>query len=154
MQHPGLAHSKLLYPLCCPGPQNIKNKIRYTEHISYTRSNNPQVAYAVHTVNNCHAYDPGDEIMGLASPFTEGRRITASENFHMHLHKCTVKVRKPPIIRVPSLQTLEVTHDIQVCHAYNSQAIKVKSKVIPLQAWTGTEGSRRLRLPDFKTVGI
>ena len=26
-------------------------------------------------------------------------------------------------------------------------------KAIPLQAWTGSEGSRRLRLPDFKTVG-
>jgi len=25
-------------------------------------------------------------------------------------------------------------------------------KTIPLQAWTGPEGSRRLRLPDFKTV--
>jgi hypothetical protein len=24
---------------------------------------------------------------------------------------------------------------------------------IPFQAWTGTEGSRRLRLPDFKTFG-
>jgi hypothetical protein len=23
---------------------------------------------------------------------------------------------------------------------------------IPLEAWTGPEGSRRLRLPDFKTV--
>jgi hypothetical protein len=30
---------------------------------------------------------------------------------------------------------------------------KGKSKVIPLQAWTGPEGSRRLRLPDFKTIG-
>jgi len=29
----------------------------------------------------------------------------------------------------------------------------VKGKAIPLQAWTGLEGSRRLRLPDFKTVG-
>jgi hypothetical protein len=28
-----------------------------------------------------------------------------------------------------------------------------KVKVIPLQAWTAPEGSRRLRLPDFKTVG-
>jgi len=28
-----------------------------------------------------------------------------------------------------------------------------KVKEIPLQAWTGPEGSRRLRLPDFKTVG-
>ena len=31
--------------------------------------------------------------------------------------------------------------------------IKVKGKAIPLQAWTGPEGSRRLRLPDFKTFG-
>jgi hypothetical protein len=28
-----------------------------------------------------------------------------------------------------------------------------KGKEIPLQAWTGPEGSRRLRLPDFKRVG-
>jgi len=26
-------------------------------------------------------------------------------------------------------------------------------KAIPLQAWTGPEGSRRLRLLDFKTTG-
>jgi hypothetical protein len=31
--------------------------------------------------------------------------------------------------------------------------VKGKGKAIPLQAWTGPEGSRRLRLPDFKTVG-
>jgi hypothetical protein len=30
---------------------------------------------------------------------------------------------------------------------------KVKEKAIPLQALTGPEGSRRLRLPDFKTIG-
>jgi hypothetical protein len=28
-----------------------------------------------------------------------------------------------------------------------------KGKAIPLQAWTVPEGSRRLRLPDFKTFG-
>ena len=28
-----------------------------------------------------------------------------------------------------------------------------KGKAIPLQTWTGPEGSRRLRLPDFKTFG-
>jgi hypothetical protein len=28
-----------------------------------------------------------------------------------------------------------------------------EEKEIPLQAWTGPEGSRRLRLPDFKTIG-
>ena len=30
--------------------------------------------------------------------------------------------------------------------------VKVKAKAIPLQAWTGPEGSRSLRLPDFKTI--
>ena len=29
----------------------------------------------------------------------------------------------------------------------------VKGKAIPLQGWTGPEGSRSLRLPDFKTIG-
>jgi hypothetical protein len=28
-----------------------------------------------------------------------------------------------------------------------------KDTAIPLQAWIGPEGSKRLRLPDFKTVG-
>jgi hypothetical protein len=29
----------------------------------------------------------------------------------------------------------------------------VKCKAIPLQAWTGPEVSRELRLPDFKAIG-
>jgi hypothetical protein len=28
-----------------------------------------------------------------------------------------------------------------------------KSKTIPVQTWAGPEGSRRLRLSDFKTIG-
>jgi len=31
--------------------------------------------------------------------------------------------------------------------------VKVKGKAIPLQAWTGPEGSRRFRLPYFKIIG-
>jgi hypothetical protein len=31
--------------------------------------------------------------------------------------------------------------------------MEINSKAIPLQAWTGPEGFRRLRFPDFKTVG-
>jgi hypothetical protein len=35
----------------------------------------------------------------------------------------------------------------------SSFILKVKKgKAIPLQAWTGPEGSSRLRLPDFKTI--
>ena len=29
---------------------------------------------------------------------------------------------------------------------------KVKGKAVPLQAWTGPEGSRKLRFPDFVTT--
>jgi len=29
---------------------------------------------------------------------------------------------------------------------------KGKGKAVPLQAWTGPEGSRRLRFPDFVTT--
>jgi len=31
--------------------------------------------------------------------------------------------------------------------------LNFKAKAIPLQVWTGSEVSRRLRLPDVKTVG-
>jgi hypothetical protein len=34
--------------------------------------------------------------------------------------------------------------------SFCSALLKVKG--IPLQAWTGPEGSRRLRLPDFKKI--
>jgi len=34
----------------------------------------------------------------------------------------------------------------------HSEYVK-KDRAIPLHAWTGPEGSRRLRLPDFKTIG-
>jgi hypothetical protein len=34
-----------------------------------------------------------------------------------------------------------------------SETNKYMSKAMPLQAWTGPEGSRRLRLLDFKTIG-
>jgi hypothetical protein len=30
--------------------------------------------------------------------------------------------------------------------------ILIKGKAIPLQAWKGPEGSKSLKLPDFKTV--
>ena len=36
---------------------------------------------------------------------------------------------------------------------YFYQYVKGKGKAIPLQAWAGPEGSVRLRLPDFKTLG-
>ena len=42
--------------------------------------------------------------------------------------------------------------DTKRLEAIHKNTIQIKGKAIPLQAWTGPEGSRRLRLPDFKTV--
>jgi hypothetical protein len=39
------------------------------------------------------------------------------------------------------------------CNIIFVYADTVKGKAIPLQAWTGPQGSRRLTLPDFKTIG-
>jgi hypothetical protein len=37
----------------------------------------------------------------------------------------------------------------------NSKTFKYGiGKAIPLQVWTAPEGSRRIKLPDFKTIGI
>jgi len=33
------------------------------------------------------------------------------------------------------------------------ERVNLKLKAIPIQTWTGSEGSRSLRLPDFKTIG-
>jgi hypothetical protein len=33
------------------------------------------------------------------------------------------------------------------------KVIDSKGKAIPLQVWTGPDGSRRLRFPDFNTIG-
>jgi hypothetical protein len=52
-------------------------------------------------------------------------------------------------IRYKALQVMlvyGVPYDLQKLYSK-------KGKAIPLQAWTGPEGSRRLRLPDFKTIG-
>jgi hypothetical protein len=38
-------------------------------------------------------------------------------------------------------------------HKRNSANNTGKGKALLLQAWTGLEGSRKLRLPDFETIG-
>jgi hypothetical protein len=54
---------------------------------------------------------------------------------------------------------LQLKHEVlkhAVCRyreIYCTCSAQGKGKAIPLQAWTGSEGSRRLRFPDFKTVG-
>ena len=45
------------------------------------------------------------------------------------------------------------THTHTHTHIYIYIKGKGKGKTIPLQAWTAPKGSKRLKLPDFKTIG-
>ena len=51
-------------------------------------------------------------------------------------------------------QTVEAPLQSQVSPCDTCGESDNKGKAIPLQTWTGPEGSRRLRLPDFWTVSI
>ena len=39
---------------------------------------------------------------------------------------------------------------VKICN--NFKYLKGKGKAVPLQAWSGPEGSRKLRFPDFITA--
>jgi hypothetical protein len=52
----------------------------------------------------------------------------------------TDKIKIPPILEI-SVQTLDSKHKTSK-----------RYKEIPVQAWTGPEGSRRLKFPDFEKI--
>jgi hypothetical protein len=55
------------------------------------------------------------------------------------------------------IDCIDLDQDWKMCRtlviAVTKLGKKGKGKAIPLQALTGPECSRRLRLPDFKTIG-
>jgi hypothetical protein len=62
-------------------------------------------------------------------------------NTHTHTLQNNIK---------PSQYKLKQTQ----CKKYPNEIFtKVKGKAMPLQAWRGPNGSRRLRLPHLKTIG-
>jgi len=40
----------------------------------------------------------------------------------------------------------------EIIHALGQTSLKCKGKAVPLQAWSGPEGSRKLRFPNFVTT--
>jgi len=47
------------------------------------------------------------------------------------------------------VQVEEFLDQVQICQLIEG---KGKDKAVPLQAWSGPEGSRKLRFPDFVTT--
>jgi len=51
------------------------------------------------------------------------------------------------------LVTTPWASELRTCVIVPAVRPSVKGNAIPLRAWTDPEGSRRLRLPDYKTIG-
>jgi hypothetical protein len=52
------------------------------------------------------------------------------------------------------IKNIEIRKEqVQPTAVHNDNRTCKRGKAIPLQALTDPEGSRRLRLPDFKTIG-
>ena len=54
------------------------------------------------------------------------------------------------ILHIPQLSLAIIQARSKYCSCSPSK--HTKGRAIPVQAWTGPAGSRRLRLPDFKTI--
>jgi len=75
----------------------------------------------------------------------------------------TLRISRPPDCELRGLEVMwpGLTLRLGYCSYWTSRCLEDvklllesgKGKATPLQAWTGPEGSRRLRLRDFKTIG-
>jgi hypothetical protein len=84
------------------------------------------------------------------------------QNLKITEHKEKHFKGRPSILRDVMLHNITEQRNPQLYHSGSlkfhiskklSDNAKINGKAIPLQAWTGPQGSRRLGLPDFKTVG-
>ena len=66
----------------------------------------------------------------------------------LHTKRETNRVKNPPTNSITQLASKPLTSHLNL----KSKFCKGKGKAIPLQAWSGTEGSRKLRFPDFMTT--
>ena len=57
------------------------------------------------------------------------------------------------LLTVPCFMFIFILMLLHYIQRENFHKLEGIGKAIPLQAWTGPEGSRRLRLRDFKTNG-
>jgi hypothetical protein len=64
----------------------------------------------------------------------------------MHYHQVLLNTQKSCI------RNVRIARNSFGCNALGLTETFCKGKAVPLQAWTGPEGSRKLRFPDFMTM--
>jgi len=98
-------------------------------------------------IHNLLHYTHFKGIFASTSPFSKGH---SSVRFPYQFYLSSIPAKCSAVRKVISASVV-VGRLHQLFH-YTFRNVK-KGKTIPLQTWTGPKGSRRLRLPDFKTIG-
>jgi hypothetical protein len=63
----------------------------------------------------------------------------------------TIQMKYEPFLTALDLERTERPFEIA---EINSKTGNGKGKAIPVQVWTGRQGSRRQMIPDFQMIGI
>jgi hypothetical protein len=71
-------------------------------------------------------------------------------NYCRRVASCLVKLHYVIALKQGELDIRGCHHGISACRA--AAFVKCKGKAVPLQVWSGPEGSRKLRFPDFMTT--
>jgi hypothetical protein len=71
----------------------------------------------------------------------------------LQIVKCAL-TKFPYILDTITVQFHAAKYLQLVLHNSHYFTVQGKGKAIPLQAWTGPEGPRKLRFTDFKTIGV
>jgi hypothetical protein len=72
----------------------------------------------------------------------------------LHKHRHFFFVKKSNMLCTGKIFLLQTRLQLQPFALCSFLVVTGKGKAIPAQAWTGPEGSRSFRLPDFQTIGI
>ena len=71
----------------------------------------------------------------------------------LHKHRHFFFLKKSNMLCTGKIFILHTRQQLQPFALCSFLVVTGKGKAIPLQAWTGPEGSRSFRLPDFQTIG-
>ena len=102
---------------------------------------------------------PDDEDVASKRPLlcTSGHGVTSGRHEPWTLWKLRDLLKASPLGKIQACVTFQCMQRLSVASRHCSQhpclmSCKGKGKAVPLQAWSGPEGSRKLRFPDFTTT--